>query len=201
MTFFIVILDSKYSKLTPKFVKQKSQWLHSLIKFANPVKYYDVKIHCSSLIHSKQNTTLSSVYVFDIWYFVIQKHDGNSLSRNTTGCIDLLQVDFTSCLKNKHRINFYENLHLPFNNRKCEMQCDLREKIPTNNWSDCGLRLSPGISNKELKDSHTCESQKKNWERENQLNASLSQSFLSSYATNEQLTAWFSDGILSLLWQ
>ena len=36
MTFFVVILDSKYSKMTPKFVKQKSHWLHSSIKFANP---------------------------------------------------------------------------------------------------------------------------------------------------------------------
>ena len=35
--FFVVILDSKYSKMTPKFVKQKSHWLHSSIKFANPV--------------------------------------------------------------------------------------------------------------------------------------------------------------------
>ena len=34
--FFIVILDSKYSKMTPKFVQQKSHWLHSLTKFANP---------------------------------------------------------------------------------------------------------------------------------------------------------------------
>ena len=31
-----VILDSKYPKMTPKFVKQKSHWLHSSIKFANP---------------------------------------------------------------------------------------------------------------------------------------------------------------------
>ena len=37
MAFFVVILDSKYSKMTPKFVKQKSHWLHSSIKFANPV--------------------------------------------------------------------------------------------------------------------------------------------------------------------
>ena len=36
MAFFVVILDSKYSKMTPKFVKQKSQWLHSSIKFAKP---------------------------------------------------------------------------------------------------------------------------------------------------------------------
>ena len=36
MAFFAVILDSKYSKMTPKFVKQKSHWLHSSIKFANP---------------------------------------------------------------------------------------------------------------------------------------------------------------------
>ena len=35
-SFFVVILDSKYSKMTPKFVKQKSHWLHSSIKFANP---------------------------------------------------------------------------------------------------------------------------------------------------------------------
>ena len=34
--FCIVILDSKYSKMTPKFVKQKSHWHHSSIKFANP---------------------------------------------------------------------------------------------------------------------------------------------------------------------
>ena len=33
MAFFV---DSKYSKMTPKFVKQKSHWLHSSIKFANP---------------------------------------------------------------------------------------------------------------------------------------------------------------------
>ena len=38
MAFVFVILDSKYSKMTPKFVKQKSQWLHSSIKFTNPVK-------------------------------------------------------------------------------------------------------------------------------------------------------------------
>ena len=36
IAFFVVILDSKYSKMTPKFVKQKSHWLHSSIKFANP---------------------------------------------------------------------------------------------------------------------------------------------------------------------
>ena len=36
MAFFFVILDSKYSKMTPKFMKQKSHWLHSSIKFANP---------------------------------------------------------------------------------------------------------------------------------------------------------------------
>ena len=37
MASVVVILDSKYSKITPKFVKQKWQWLHSSIKFANPV--------------------------------------------------------------------------------------------------------------------------------------------------------------------
>ena len=31
-----LILDSYYSKMTPKFVKQKSHWLHSSITFANP---------------------------------------------------------------------------------------------------------------------------------------------------------------------
>ena len=36
MAFFVVILDSKFSKMTPKFVKRKSQWLHSSIKFAIP---------------------------------------------------------------------------------------------------------------------------------------------------------------------
>ena len=36
MAFFILILDSKYSKMSPKFVKQKSHWLLSSIKFANP---------------------------------------------------------------------------------------------------------------------------------------------------------------------
>ena len=36
MAFFVVVLDSKYSKMTPKFVKRKSHWLHSSIKFANP---------------------------------------------------------------------------------------------------------------------------------------------------------------------
>ena len=38
------LLDSKYSKMTPKFVKQKSHWLNSSIKFANPAK-------CSYLLH------------------------------------------------------------------------------------------------------------------------------------------------------
>ena len=38
LAFFVVILDSKYFKMTPKFVKQKSHWLHSAIKFANPAK-------------------------------------------------------------------------------------------------------------------------------------------------------------------
>ena len=37
MAFCVVIIDSKYSKMTPKFVKQKSHWLHPSIKFANPV--------------------------------------------------------------------------------------------------------------------------------------------------------------------
>ena len=36
MAFFVVILESKYSKMTPEFVKQKSHWIHSSIKFANP---------------------------------------------------------------------------------------------------------------------------------------------------------------------
>ena len=36
MAFFFVMLDSKYSKMIPKFVKQKSHWLHSSIKFENP---------------------------------------------------------------------------------------------------------------------------------------------------------------------
>ena len=45
MAFFVVILDSKYSKMTPKFVKQKSHWLHSSIKFANPVS----PLICSSI--------------------------------------------------------------------------------------------------------------------------------------------------------
>ena len=36
MAFFVVIPDSKYYKMTPKFVKQKSHRLHSSIKFANP---------------------------------------------------------------------------------------------------------------------------------------------------------------------
>ena len=49
MTFFIVILDSKYSKMTPKFVKQKSHWLHSSIKFANPVKSRAIKKNKSRL--------------------------------------------------------------------------------------------------------------------------------------------------------
>ena len=40
MSFFVVILDSKYSKMTPKFVKQKSHWLHSSMKFANPASSY-----------------------------------------------------------------------------------------------------------------------------------------------------------------
>ena len=34
--FWLWYLTPKYSKMTPKFVKQKSHWLHSSIKFANP---------------------------------------------------------------------------------------------------------------------------------------------------------------------
>ena len=45
MAFFVVILDSKYSKMTPKFVKQKSHWLHSSIKFANPVIFLSFNLH------------------------------------------------------------------------------------------------------------------------------------------------------------
>ena len=48
MAFFIVVLDSKYSKMTPKFVKQKSHRLHSSIKFANPVRIIKL-LHVSPL--------------------------------------------------------------------------------------------------------------------------------------------------------
>ena len=48
MAFFVVILDSKYSKMTPKFVKQKSHRLHSSIKFANPVRIIKL-LHVSPL--------------------------------------------------------------------------------------------------------------------------------------------------------
>ena len=44
LAFFVVILDSKYSKMTPKFVKQKSHWLHSSIKFANPEGHLTTKM-------------------------------------------------------------------------------------------------------------------------------------------------------------
>ena len=66
MAFFVVILDSKYSKMTPKFVKQKSQWLHSSIKFANPVLSLLINIIYSSQYgfcsrHSTQHATLEIV--------------------------------------------------------------------------------------------------------------------------------------------
>ena len=50
MVFFVVILDSKYSKMTPKFVKQKSHWLHSSVKFANPAYF-------SKTLKTSYNTT------------------------------------------------------------------------------------------------------------------------------------------------
>ena len=45
MAFFVVILDSKYSKMTPKFVKQKSHWLHSSIKFTANVQYFSSNLY------------------------------------------------------------------------------------------------------------------------------------------------------------
>ena len=46
-----LILDSKYSKMTPKFVKQKSHWLHSSIKFANPERQM-TDPSCKNVPHS-----------------------------------------------------------------------------------------------------------------------------------------------------
>ena len=60
IAFFVVILDSKYSKMTPKFVKQKSHWLHSSIKFANPVFVWK-EITCPPrLLERKRNNKVVS---------------------------------------------------------------------------------------------------------------------------------------------
>ena len=135
------------------------------------------------MIHSKQNTTLSSVFFFNIRYFATQKHNVNSLSRNTTGCIDLLQVDFMSCLASAATAKPWIKkiseqtftricmFHSTIVNARCNAIWGKKYR-PIIGWH--GLRLSLGISDKELKDSHICESQKKIWERENQLNTSLS---------------------------
>ena len=37
IAFLVVLLDSRYSKMTPKLVKQKSHSLYPSIRFANPV--------------------------------------------------------------------------------------------------------------------------------------------------------------------
>ena len=60
MAFFVVILDSKYSKMTPKFMKQKSHWLHLSIKFANPV---DLKLILRPVsIFGKRKKLMSCVH-------------------------------------------------------------------------------------------------------------------------------------------
>ena len=66
----------------------------------------------------------------------MQYENMNSLSRNSTGCIDLLQVDLngfpskrskSKTMDNiKPRDKLYENLRLSFNNPKRKVQCDLR---------------------------------------------------------------------------
>ena len=63
MAFFVVIFDSKYSKMTPEFVKQKSVWLHSSIKFANLHETvilsfksnYNVHMDSSSIVNKVQS--------------------------------------------------------------------------------------------------------------------------------------------------
>ena len=37
IAFLVLLLDSRYSKMTPKLVKQKSRSLYPSIRFANPV--------------------------------------------------------------------------------------------------------------------------------------------------------------------
>ena len=64
IAFFVVIFDSKYSKMTPEFVKQKSVCLHSSIKFANPAwncdnlsfkSNYNVHMDSSSIVNKVQS--------------------------------------------------------------------------------------------------------------------------------------------------
>ena len=65
IAFFVLIFDSKYSKMTPEFVKQKSVWLHSSIKFANPAwncllsfkSNYNVHMDSSSIVNKVQSVT------------------------------------------------------------------------------------------------------------------------------------------------
>ena len=65
MAFFVVILNSKYSNMTPKFLKQKSHWLHSSIKFANPVfvtkslVYLTNKCHVVMYLFSNRSQMMS----------------------------------------------------------------------------------------------------------------------------------------------
>ena len=86
-----LILDSKYSNMTPKFVKQKSCWLHSLIKFATLGVYFNVclfgkdlhvfwrlKVMLAWIVHS----WLHSCYnFFFCWTTLCCKYDENNISR------------------------------------------------------------------------------------------------------------------------
>ena len=55
-----VILDSKYPKMTPKFVKQKSHWFHSSIKFSNPEQSLKV-------IHRSEQRYCSIIWQRFVW--------------------------------------------------------------------------------------------------------------------------------------
>ena len=76
MAFFIVILDSKYSKMTPKFVKQKSHWLHSSIKFANPG--YE-KGNTAQNISSQFDNNMYLISDFRVYEIIIRTKDNVSL--------------------------------------------------------------------------------------------------------------------------
>ena len=66
MAFFVVILDLKYPKMTPKFVKQKSHWLHSSIKFATLLKLIPNK----SFPHPEAPLFFLISYFFCTWYLI-----------------------------------------------------------------------------------------------------------------------------------
>ena len=68
MAFFVVTLDSKYSQITPKFVKQKSHWLHSSIKVANPDWQWHLTLN-DTWLHSYRLMYVLSLFTNKMYMF------------------------------------------------------------------------------------------------------------------------------------